>query len=807
MRLCLCIVMLSAGCLLFAGLPGTAADPEPAQGDEQLLRAASLTTDGPALLDFFRKRTQGTVERDKLAALLEQLGDRSGEVREKAAAELVSIGPVVIPPLRQLARDADEPDLAGRARQCLQLLEGNQAAALPIAAARLVAARRPAGAAEVLLAYLPIADDDNVLDEVKAALSAVAVRDGKPEPALLAALDDPSALRRAAAAEALSQVPGEEVRARLRKLLVDPRPMVRLRVALALAGSGKDPKAVSTLIALLAEVPPAQGKQAEDFLLALAAEQAPKVSLGNDDAARQKARDAWAAWWLGTEGPGLLDEFTRRTLTDDVRDKALRLIKQCGDDGFEVREKATTELQAMGAAIAPILRQHASDADLEVSARVRKCLQLIEKDKAVPLSPVIPRLVALRKPAGAAEVMLAYLPEAEDELTVNELAAALAAVAVQDGQPNPALVKALDDRQPLRRGVAAEALWQSGLAEPQAAVRKLLKDPEPGVRVRVALAMAAAREKEAVPVLIALLAEAPPDQAALADDYLRRVAGTQAPAVALGGDDTMRQKCRDAWAAWWKDNAAVVDLAAASNVQRQLGYTMVLYINPSRLIELGTDNKQRWQLDGFQYAYDAQVLPGERVLIAEYSGMRVTERNLKNEVLWEKKVMFNPISAQRLANGNTFIAMNAQFLEVDKTGKEIFTLARPQGDVTAAQKTRDGQIVCVTQQGLCQRLDVTGKELKSFPVGNVTLGGLEVLPNGRILIAQYQNNRVVEYDQEGKAVWEAAVMTPTSATRLPNGNTLVACTNNQQVLELDRTGKTVWEFKTAPQRAWKVRRR
>src|SRR5262249_44682024 len=156
-------------------------------------------------------------------------------------------------------------------------------------------------------------------EEVKAALAAVAVRDGKPEPVLVQALEDPSALRRAAAAEALSQVPGEEIRDRLRKLLADPRPMVRLRVALALAGSGKDPKAVSTLIALLAELPPAQAKQAEDYLLGLAAEQAPKVNLGNDDASREKARDAWAAWWLDTEGPGLVEEFTRRTLTDEVR--------------------------------------------------------------------------------------------------------------------------------------------------------------------------------------------------------------------------------------------------------------------------------------------------------------------------------------------------------------------------------------------------------------------------------------------------------------------------------------------------------
>src|SRR5262249_57038696 len=125
-------------------------------------------------------------------------------------------------------------------------------------------------------------------------------------------------------------------------------------------------------------------------------------------------------------------------------------------------------------------------------------------------------------------------PGGEDGPTVNDWPAAGAAVAGQDGKPTRALVRALDARQPLRRGVAAEALWQSGLAEPQAAVRRLLKDPEPGVRVRVALAMAAAREKEAVPVLIALLSEAPPEQAALADDYLRRVARPPAPAPPPG---------------------------------------------------------------------------------------------------------------------------------------------------------------------------------------------------------------------------------------------------------------------------------
>src|SRR5205823_6027732 len=199
----------------------------------------------------------------------------------------------------------------------------------------------------------PFADDDNVSEEVKAALGTVALRDGKPEPVLVRALDDPLAVRRAAAVEALSQVPGDELRPALRKLLRDPRPTVRLRAALALAAGAHDAKAVSTLITLLADVPTPQARLAEDYLLALAAEQAPKVSLGNDDPARQKCRDAWAAWWLGTESPAILEEFTRRTLTDALRDRALALMAKLADDAFEAREKATTDLQALGPAVAP----------------------------------------------------------------------------------------------------------------------------------------------------------------------------------------------------------------------------------------------------------------------------------------------------------------------------------------------------------------------------------------------------------------------------------------------------------------------
>src|SRR5262249_41532176 len=162
---------------------------------------------------------------------------------------------------------------------------------------------------------------------IKAALAGLAYHASKPEPALLKALEDTHSLRRAAAIDALCQNGTAESRSIPRKLLHDPAPVVRLRASLALAAA-HDPKAVSTLITLLADLPSSQAVQAEEYLVGLAGDQSPKVALGNDDIARQKCRDAWAVWWLGTEGSWALDEVRKRTLADDNREKGLALVQK-----------------------------------------------------------------------------------------------------------------------------------------------------------------------------------------------------------------------------------------------------------------------------------------------------------------------------------------------------------------------------------------------------------------------------------------------------------------------------------------------
>jgi HEAT repeat protein len=180
-------------------------DVNPAAADEQTLQAAQVPADGPALLDFLRRRTLDEARRDKIEMLIKKLGDNSFEVRQRAKEAIVGEGAVTLPLLTKYLRDPD-PEIAGRAKECLQqIAKPSPDVSLAAAVVRLVAQRRPAGATKALLAYLPNAPDDVVAAEVRTALAAIAYQDGKPDPVLTQALEDKETGRRAAAAVALGR--------------------------------------------------------------------------------------------------------------------------------------------------------------------------------------------------------------------------------------------------------------------------------------------------------------------------------------------------------------------------------------------------------------------------------------------------------------------------------------------------------------------------------------------------------------------------------------------------------------------------
>ncbi|MHB1421678.1 MAG: HEAT repeat domain-containing protein [Gemmataceae bacterium] len=806
-----CLTRLVPPLLLLTVLlvvPAMRAEPSADDEDERILRDAGLSSDDSALLAFFHARARTDIDHGALERLLHQFVAGGNEARVRATAELLGLGSLALQVLRQTVNDIDHREAAGRASRCLPWLEGPSSHKLLTAAAHMLARRKPEGAASALLAFLPYADNPEVVTAVNDALCAVAAPAGKADPALVRGLSDRLGVRRAAAAAALCRALRPEQVPEVRKLLKDPAAEVRLHTARALAES-YDAESIPVLIELLADLPAAERLPVEEFLSKLAGEWSPLSRITNDDRiARQIRRDVWMVWWRDTDGAALLSVVKEHSLTPELRRKVKELIAKLGDDSFTVREAADTELHRLGRIALPQLREARSNKDLETARHARRLVERIEKEPMRNLPAAAARLLALRKPEGAAEALLTYLPLAEDENLLEEIKKSLAALAVRDGKLDAALLRALADTLPAVRATAAEALFKGGGKEGIAAVRKLLHDDAAPVRLRVALALFDIGDKDSVPVLIDLLAVLPDEQAGQAETALHQLAGDAAPQTPLGTETAEKKKCRDAWSAWWKVNRQRVDITRASE-RSQLGYTVICEIGRNRIFEVDRQGKERWAIDNILGPVDVVLLPGQRILIAECNGNLVTERDFKGKILWQKQ-HGSPVNVQRLPNGNTFIASNQNaIVEVDRTGKEVYRINRVPGGVLSAYRSRHGDIICLTHGNQCLRMDTTGKVLKTFTSnhnGNC-LGGLDLLPNDHILVPQTGFDKIVEFDREGKVIREVKAPSPTMAMQLPNGHILASNRNTGgQVYEVDRAGKIVWEYKGVNQ-VFRVRRR
>lgn len=291
---------------------------DPATADRKALDAASLKADDPkGLLDYLRQRTLSDADLSKIQAVIRRLGADDFEERLKAAAEVERFGPAAVGPLRSASQSDADYEIAFRAGECLKRMEKVPHAAVAAAAVRALAKSKPPEAAKVLLAFLPLADDDAVGDVIRDTLKVLAVRDGKAEPALVAALTDPVAERRAAAAVALIEggPSGERVRvpdayAKVRAAVkAETDVETRFQMLYSLLLTARETESVGQLIDALPELPRGRLWQAEDYLIQLAGADAPKAVLGKSKESLTKARDAWKGWWAKAEAGTDLGKF------------------------------------------------------------------------------------------------------------------------------------------------------------------------------------------------------------------------------------------------------------------------------------------------------------------------------------------------------------------------------------------------------------------------------------------------------------------------------------------------------------------
>jgi len=504
------------------------------------------------------------------------------------------------------------------------------------------------------------------------------------------------------------------------------------------------------------------------------------------------------------DGPALLDLFRKRTPSTTEREKIEGLIGRFAEPSFTVRQKTSAEVLSLGGKAVWLLQKRIADRDPELRWRCQDCLRRInETERDTAFLGAAARLLAQLKPADSAQVLLAYLPYAVNAGVADEMRETLPAVAVRNGKVEAALVEALQSSDPQQRGIAAEALCRAGARDELPRVRKLLADSEPKVRLQAAIALTGARERDAVPVLIELLEKLPVERAWAAEGVLCQLgAGKTLPTASLGRTPEEQKKCRESWAAWWKEHGEMIDLAKVGELRPVRGNTMVALLDAGSVYETGPEGQVLWKLEGLQRPLDAQLLPRDRVLLAESEANRVSERNFKGEILWQKQIV-QPLVAQRLPNGNTFIATQNQVMEVDRDGKEVYT--HPMNGVRKAVKLPNGDVAAIITQGYV-RMNSKWEVVHRFTAELRHYGGrLEVLPNGHVLLPQMHENKVVQFDTDGKVHWEAAADGVVAAVRLTNGNTLVASMNGTRAVELDRAGKEVWDIKTETRvtRAWR----
>ncbi len=221
-------------------------------------------------------------------------------------------------------------------------------------------------------------------------------------------------------------------------------------------------------------------------------------------------------------------------------------------------------------------------------------------------------------------------------------------------------------------------------------------------------------------------------------------------------------------------------------------------------------------------SYAPAVLPGKG--LAQHSFLYTGEADSRNKdqtlfvvrdgkVAWKYSVpSYDPDGAMEelgdatmLSNGNIVFCRKVSASEVTPDKQIIWNMEAPKGTEIHSVQPIGLDSVLVTVNGHPPKLVLintkTGTTEKELTLPAVRTNGSPHLQFRRVhqtaagtyVAAHLMDNKVSEYDADGKEIWTYAVNGPWSATRLKNGNTLIAAYRSR-ILEVNHDGNVVWEF-------------
>ena len=354
-----------------------------------------------------------------------------------------------------------------------------------------------------------------------------------------------------------------------------------------------------------------------------------------------------------------------------------------GSETYRVREQAMSELtRPRSGRHGDAARGRSRTATSKSARRAEKCLARIqEKDVAVDVPAAAARLSACASRTEPSRRCSPICPLPTTTASPTRCATVLGSLASIDGKANPVLVAGLTDKLPVRRAAAGEALAARRRAQgrrPQAAqgrrahrppARRRWPWPTPGDAGRYA----GAHRR----VCRSCRSRRP----GYAEDVLYRARRGQESArlSPLGNDEAEPQEVPRRLARLVEDRTARTSTwPSSSNTATLLGYTLVVLLDEGRVMELGTDNQPRWQVDNLVFPLDAQFLPGDRVLVRRVP-RRARHRAQPQGRGPLAKAHRRPARRPAAAERQHLHRHRSAMLEVDRDGKEIFIVrpARP----------------------------------------------------------------------------------------------------------------------------------
>jgi len=472
---------------------------------------------------------------------------------------------------------------------------------------------------------------------------------------------------------------------------------------------------------------------------------------------------------------------TRRQLELDALD--------LGSEEFEIRERAMRRLERAPFVPPRLLDAAMQGADAERRWRAQRIRELSENRQANVLDAVVCQIL-VAPPPGAVLRLVDALPLARHADVQERLLTEIRRLSATSDIPELRARLGTTDAA-LRRGAVAGLIAVTpgeGLAE----FKRLLNDPQEPVALEAARGLINRGERGALGALVDRLSRPEAAVRVSALGYLRAVTRQD-----FGFDpyDPPQQQTTAlaAWKSWLDRDAATAKLAIpfewhptgrgdlgghtllttggkgqvlemdpqgrvvwrfpirAWSAEKLLnGNGLIASLDAQRILEVDAVGNSLWQLTGIG-ATRAKPLSNGNLLVSDYNGKRILEINRRRTVVWQHAINEPCFDADRLPNGHT-----------------VFGCANFVREITPDFRT-----------------------VREWPISG-RLNGLQALPNGRILVANFGSNLVAEFDGTGRETWRYETPQPSDVFRLLNGHTLI--TTASQIIEIDAQKQLVREW-------------